>query len=77
MSKVDVLKFQLKNIPTMPLELLTRAWIELVLERNDFNRTNASIDLGISQTKIRDYINKNKVVAKRSPAGRRKARDYP
>jgi transcriptional regulator with AAA-type ATPase domain len=77
MSKVDVLKFQLKNIPTMPLELLTRAWIELVLERNDSNRTNASIDLGISQTKIRDYINKNKVVAKSSPAGRRKARDYP
>jgi transcriptional regulator with AAA-type ATPase domain len=77
MSKVDVLKFQLKNIPTMPLELITRAWIELVLDRNDSNRTNASIDLGISQTKIRDYINKNKVVAKSSPAGRRKARDYP
>lgn len=77
MSKVDVLKFQLKNIPTMPLELLTRAWIELVLERNDSNRTHASIELGISPTKIRDYINKNKVNAKSSPSGRRKARDYP
>lgn len=77
MSTIDVLKFQLRHIPTMPLELITRAWIELVLDRNDSNRTNASIDLGISQTKIRDYINKNKVVAKSSPAGRRKARDYP
>lgn len=53
------------------LETLSRAWIEITLERNDYNRSRSCIDLGISLAKMRAYIIQGKINVKASPAGKR------
>jgi hypothetical protein len=53
------------------LEALSRAWIEITLERNDYNRSRSCIDLGISLAKMRAYIIQGKITVKDSPAGKR------
>lgn len=65
------IKKQLSHVETVSLETITRTWIEIVLERNNFNRTRSCIELGISSSKMRTYITEKKIKAEPSPAGKR------
>ncbi len=50
------IKSELRKLPNITLEALNIAWIEIVLERNNGNRTAACKDLNISICKIRTWI---------------------
>jgi transcriptional regulator with AAA-type ATPase domain len=52
----DLIKHHLRKLPAVSVEAVTRAWIELVLERHKGNRTTACKDLDISICKIRAWI---------------------
>jgi transcriptional regulator with AAA-type ATPase domain len=56
MNELDLIKHHLKQLPGGSLELIDKAWIEVVLERNNGNRTAACRSLGISICKIRSWI---------------------
>jgi len=54
--KSSDIKNHLAKLPTVSLELLTKTWIEIILERNNGNRTLSCRHLGISLCKIRTWI---------------------
>jgi transcriptional regulator with PAS, ATPase and Fis domain len=56
MSEYELVKHYMREVPTAPLEMITRAWIEIVLERSRGNQTAACRALIISICKIRNWI---------------------
>lgn len=67
--KESQIKKHLEKLPTITLEALNKVWIEIILDRNDGNRSLSCLHLGISICKIRAWIIEKNIKAPKSVLG--------